>query len=190
MALRRISNGSMDFSDGKLPSLEQHPDMDNNYIMRNGVEPGHLQRNKSERRRLQGLQRSKSTTAAGSAVTPYTPKTMREKFDMWMINEGGKRLFLIFFAILHILVIVLGFMNYDLKDNAVGARATFGITYRKSEAYFFKLVLTNDLNAKICSNCAYRCSRAPCRRGLHSASRLQKLRIAPAPHPAQLVHPL
>ena len=77
------------------------------------------------------MQRSKSTTANGTAVTPYIPKDMREKFDKWMINEGGKWMFLFFFGILHVLVIVLGFMNYDLKDNSVGARSVFGITYRE-----------------------------------------------------------
>lgn len=114
----------MDFSDGKIPSLEQHPD-----IVINGAQPSHLQRNKTERRRLQGLQRTTSTTAQG--VTPFVPRTTSEKFNHWMINEGGRRLFFFTFILLHVLVLVLGFMHYQFKDNLVTARGTFGITFRE-----------------------------------------------------------
>lgn len=55
--------------------------------------------------------------------------TLREKFDRWMVNEGYRRLFVGVFILLHMLVFAFGFMNYDLKDNLLGARATFGITY-------------------------------------------------------------
>ena len=114
----------MDFSDGKIPSLEQHPD-----VVINGTGPGHLQRNKTERRRLQGLQRTTTTTS--SPVKPYVPQTTMEKYNHWMINEGGRRMFFFVFLFLHALVIAFGFMHYQLKDNSVGARATFGITFRK-----------------------------------------------------------
>ena len=115
----------MDFSDGKIPSLDQHPD-----IVISGNGPGHLQRNKTERRRLQGLQRSNTNTAR--PVTPYVPRTTLEKFNLWMINEGGRRLFFFTFLFLHALVIAFGFMHYQLKDSSVTARATFGITFRES----------------------------------------------------------
>jgi hypothetical protein len=62
-------------------------------------------------------------------TTPYEPKTFREKYDRWMINEGGKRLFFSAWILLHLLVAVFGFLNYDLKDNLTTARATFGITF-------------------------------------------------------------
>ena len=117
----------MDFSDGKIPSLEQHPD-----IVINGSQPSHLQRNKTERRRLQGLQRT--TSNASQPVAPFVPRTFGEKFNHWMINEGGRRMFFFVFILLHLLVIVFGFFHYQLKDSSVGARATFGVTFRKSLA--------------------------------------------------------
>jgi len=49
-----------------------------------------------------------------------------------MINEGGRHLFFAVWILLHILVAAFGFFNYELKDNLVNARATFGITYRAS----------------------------------------------------------
>ena len=49
-----------------------------------------------------------------------------------MINEGGKQLFFGVYIFLHLLVAVFGFMHYQLKDNAEGARAVFGITFRES----------------------------------------------------------
>ncbi|KAH9929095.1 NADPH oxidase [Epithele typhae] len=118
----RRRSADMDFSDGKIPSIEQHPD-----IVINGNQPGHLQRNKTERRRLQGLQRTNSNVSV--PVGPYVPRTAMEKFNHWMINEGGRRLFLYAFFLLHALVIAFGFMHYQIKDNSVGARATFGITF-------------------------------------------------------------
>jgi len=119
-------SSSLDFSDGKMPPLTQHPDMDNPFAD-NGNEPNHLQRNKSERRRLQPLQRTNTTGTL--PVTPYKPGGWGDKWRMWMINEGGKRLFFFFFILLHILVIIFGFLYYDTSDDLSGARATFGITY-------------------------------------------------------------
>ena len=49
-----------------------------------------------------------------------------------MINEGGRRIFFFTFVFVHALVLVFGFLNYQLKDNLTTARATFGITYRMS----------------------------------------------------------
>lgn len=114
----------LDFSDGKVPHIEQHPDMANNYAVQTGA--SHLQRNKTERRRLQGLQRSNTSA---SARGPYKPNGFREKWRHWMINEGGRRIFFFIWVLLHALVFAFGFMHYQLKDNSVGARATFGITF-------------------------------------------------------------
>ena len=49
-----------------------------------------------------------------------------------MINEGGRQLFFGVWIFLHMLVAVLGWMHYSLKDNLVTARATFGITFGMS----------------------------------------------------------
>ena len=124
MPFNRRRQSSMDFSDGKIPSLEQHPD-----IVINANQPSHLQRNKTERRRLQGLQRTNTTTA--QPVAPYVPRTTMEKYNHWMINEGGRRMFFFVFLFLHALVIAFGFMHYQLKDSSVTARGTFGITFRE-----------------------------------------------------------
>ena len=119
-----MSHNGLDFSDGaqfppdELPDLKYDADV---------LQPAHLQRNKTERGRLQGLQRF--NTAVPMAVTPYVPRTFGQKWDRWMINEGGKRLFFSAWILLHLLVAVFGFLNYDLKDNLNDARATFGITF-------------------------------------------------------------
>ncbi|KXN89716.1 Superoxide-generating NADPH oxidase heavy chain subunit A [Leucoagaricus sp. SymC.cos] len=107
--------------------LQQHPDLAANYAF-GGQQPGHLQRNKTERRRLQGLQRS-NTTGSVTRAAPNQPKTFKDKFNVWMINEGGRQLFFGVWVFLHLLVAVFGFLNYQLKDNSVVARATFGITF-------------------------------------------------------------
>ena len=123
---------SLDFSDGKMPPLSQHPDMAHPFAD-NGLEPSHLQRNKSERRRLQPLQRTNTTSTV--PATPYRPTGWMERFDVWMINEGGKRLFFVFFILLHILVIVFGAFYYGTSDDLVGDRKTFGVTYRAYSAH-------------------------------------------------------
>jgi hypothetical protein len=122
MALNR--NDGFDFSDGNQAQFEEHPDLNMNA---DGLQPAHLQRNKTERRRLQGLQRS--TTVSSRVVQSYEPKTLMEKWQHWMINEGGKRIFFFVWIFLHLLVAVLGTLNYGLKDNLVTARATFGVTF-------------------------------------------------------------
>jgi hypothetical protein len=120
-----------DFSDGRKSQFDEHPDlnMDANYH-----QPAHLQRNKTERRRLQGLQRS--NTAVSRVIKIYEPKTFMEKWQHWMINEGGKRLFFSAWIFLHLLVIAFGALNYGLKDDLTNARATFGITYRAFLPFF------------------------------------------------------
>lgn len=119
-----MSRDGFDFSDGAQPPLDAHPDLNYNV---DAPQPAHLQRNKTERRRLQGLQRSNTTTS--KPVTPYEPKTLKEKWDLWMINEGGRRLFFAVWIFLHLLVAFFGVLHYGLKDNLTTARATFGVTF-------------------------------------------------------------
>ncbi|KAI0701938.1 NADPH oxidase [Cytidiella melzeri] len=121
MPFGKRSSG-LDFSDGKVPALDQHPD-----VVLGGGQQGFLQRNKTERRRLQGLQRSNTNTS--QTVTPYVAKTFGEKWNLWMINEGSRRLFFFAWVFLHFLVALLGTFHYQLKDNLVTARATFGVTF-------------------------------------------------------------
>ncbi|KAH9024016.1 NADPH oxidase [Lactarius deliciosus] len=118
-----------DFSDGRQSQFEEHPDLK---VNADGLQPAHLQRNKTERRRLQGLQRSNTTTS--NVVKLYEPKTFTEKWRHWMINEGGKRLFFFVWVFLHLLVAAFGCLHYGLKDNLTTARATFGITFTIARA--------------------------------------------------------
>jgi NADPH oxidase len=53
----------------------------------------------------------------------------RQRFDVWMVNEGYRRFFVFVFAALHAMVFSFGFMNYQIKDNLTIARSTFGLTY-------------------------------------------------------------
>ena len=125
-------SSGLDFSDGKLvgpiATMAQHPDLADNKTLTS--QPSHLQRNKTERRRLQGLQRTFTNTSVAK-VAPEE-RGWRQRLDVWMINEGGKQLFFGTWIFLHLLVAVFGFMHYQLKDNAEGARAVFGITFRES----------------------------------------------------------
>jgi hypothetical protein len=133
MAAYRTSG--FDFSDNAPNgNLEQHPD-----LAANAAQPVHLQRNKTERRRLQGLQRS---LTASSMKKPAEPKTLRERFSIWMINEGGRQLFFGTWIFLHLLVAVFGFINYQLKDNLVDARALFGVTFSGSTSFSLRFFLT------------------------------------------------
>lgn len=83
----------------------------------------------------------RSTTNTSLRTGPTKPLTFAEKFDLWMINEGGRRIFFSVWVVLHLLVFAFGFMNYQLKDNLTTARATFGITYRTC--------LPNDSNSSV-----------------------------------------
>jgi NADPH oxidase 2 len=110
----------LDFSDRPGSSLDKAnavSDPENNG-------PSYLQRNKTERRRLQGLWQT-----PGGAPEPVQPKNFRQTIDIWLINEGGRQVFFAVWIFLHMLVITFGFLNYQLKDNTVNARATFGVTY-------------------------------------------------------------
>ena len=117
-------SSGLDFSDrGQLSQLDQHPDLKETYA--NGVaQPSHLQRNKTERRRLQPLQRTTTPTAAPRG--PHKPKKILDKWSVWMINEGGRRLFFFAWVLLHLLVFAFGFVNYQMNDDFTNARSVFG----------------------------------------------------------------
>ncbi|KAF7325969.1 FAD-binding FR-type domain-containing protein [Mycena kentingensis (nom. inval.)] len=87
---------------------------------------GHLQRNKTERRRLQGLQRVNSNAAAAE---PKAPKSWMQTLNVWMINEGHRQLFFIGFLLLHVIASIFAIFHYSMKDNLNGARGTFGVTF-------------------------------------------------------------
>lgn len=117
-------SSGLDFSDATplRNPVQDHPDV----VLKPETAPTYLQRNKTERRRLQGLMRPEVQLAPAA---PVGPRTLKERWDVWMVNEGGRRLFFFVWIFLHLLVAIFGFANYQLKDNSVGARATFGITF-------------------------------------------------------------
>lgn len=134
----RPSSG-FDFSDASTPRdnlREQHPDLNES-----SVSGAALQRNKTERKRLQGLQKTISTV---HKIRAAEPKTLQERFKVWLINEGGKELFFGVWIFLHLLVAVFGFVNYQLKDDFNNARAQFGITF--SQQFHLSLTFFSNLN--------------------------------------------
>ncbi|EIW79665.1 NADPH oxidase B [Coniophora puteana RWD-64-598 SS2] len=123
-------SSALDFQD-RNPFKDQNPFENSSDFAHDGrAMKAPLQRNKTERTRLQGIQRVASNVSGnGVPFQPTAPNTWKKKFDVWMINEGGKRLFFFTWIFFHCLVIAFGFMNYDLSDDLTTARATFGITY-------------------------------------------------------------
>ncbi|KAJ3728688.1 NADPH oxidase [Lentinula raphanica] len=123
----------MDFMDTRNPNpnfaghnLEDHPDL-------KPAGGAHLQRNKTERVRLQGLQRANTT---GSLKAPIEKGSLSfiERWKLWMINEGGNRMFFSVFILLHLLVGALGFTHYTLKDNLVNSRKALGAGFTIARA--------------------------------------------------------
>ncbi|KAJ4487563.1 NADPH oxidase [Lentinula aciculospora] len=123
----------MDFMDTRNPNpnfagnnLEDHPDLK----LLGGA---HLQRNKTERVRLQGLQR---TNTNGSLKAPIQKGSLSfiERWKLWMINEGGNRMFFFVFILLHLLVGALGFTHYTLKDNLANSRKSLGAGFTIARA--------------------------------------------------------
>ncbi|KAK1225668.1 hypothetical protein PQX77_011382 [Marasmius sp. AFHP31] len=123
----------MDFVDTRRPNsiiqanhLKDHPDLPAH--ARQGAA---LQRNKTERVRLQGLQRTLSATERSqnrnpAASAPVDETSLVYRWRRWMINEGGRQLFFGAFIFLHLVAGVLGYLHYQLKDNLSQARKTFG----------------------------------------------------------------
>jgi hypothetical protein len=132
----RRSSG-LDFSD-KGSFLDSHPDMPS---LNGDSGPSHLARNKTERRRLQGLQRS--TPDSKAPATKYEPKGLLPRFKHWMINEGGRVIFYGVWIFVHVIVGALGTVHYTLKDNLVNSRAVFGATFSE-QAYNHSVSLHDD----------------------------------------------
>ncbi|KAJ7023069.1 NADPH oxidase [Mycena alexandri] len=91
-------------------------------------------RNQTERARIQGLQSTTTAPKGRLRHDPTRPKKLSEKITIWMINEGKQRVFFAVFLLLHLLVAILGFVHYGLKDNLNNARARFGITFTIARA--------------------------------------------------------
>ena len=139
MAINPNPSSEHDFQDRSVAPIGFHPDV--------ASTGSNLQRNKTERTRLQGLMRSNTITERADSPMATTIG-WRSKYQTWMVNEGGKKVFFSVFVFLHFLVLFLGFINYDRKDNSVNARKEFGITFRTLQvlktsifhSYFMKLL--------------------------------------------------
>lgn len=126
MAYNMKRSSGLDFSDrGSTAAMDAHPDLTLNMGNPN------LQRNKTERMRMQGLMRIPTRGAAAVPTTDSKNLSLKERWDLWMVNEGGRKLFFYVICLLHVLVFIFGWLHYSLKDNLVGSRATFGITFGK-----------------------------------------------------------
>jgi hypothetical protein len=113
---------SMDLHDGDSP-YDHHLDL---YNPNDDAKTANLFRNRDERKRLQGL--VLSSKKAGTH-TPFQPKNLRQRIELWMINRGAKYLFLVMWIILHLLVAIYGFIQFQVSDQFEFARRTFGLSY-------------------------------------------------------------
>ena len=67
--------------------------------------PSHLSRNATERRRLQGLMRTPSPTSIRKAAGQLS---LKQRFNIWMINEGHRKLFIGIWCFMHVLLFCFG----------------------------------------------------------------------------------
>lgn len=122
----------MDFVDTKYGDPNGHNHLQDHPDLKATGGGAHLQRNKTERYRLQGLQRT-LTSASMTSQTPTAPNAL-SRWKVWMINEGGRQLFFGVFILLHLLVGVFGFLHYQLKDNLNNSRKMFGLGFTIARA--------------------------------------------------------
>ena len=107
MALSKIrksffaAKDAFDFSDGKRVLLPDDPPP----LPR---QAGHLTRNRTEKRRLQGLMRE-PMVVDGDGTGRFL--TAAQQWKVWMVNEGQRRLFYAVWILLHVLVFGFGFVN-------------------------------------------------------------------------------
>jgi NADPH oxidase 2 len=121
----------LDFSDQETPmdALAAHPD-----VLARAPSSSNLQRHKTERHRLQGLMRAGSNTSSNThesvpKATGMKDEKFMDKWHTWLINGGQSRLIFGIYVFLHIIVITLGFMNYQLKDNQKIIRSIVGLGF-------------------------------------------------------------
>jgi hypothetical protein len=112
-----------------MDALAAHPD-----VLARAPNSSNLQRNKTERHRLQGLMRSmtsasSNTNESGVKALVKKDEKLMDKWNTWLINGGQSRLIFGFYVFLHVIVFALGFMNYQLKDNQTIIRSQVGLGF-------------------------------------------------------------
>ncbi|KAG5209709.1 Superoxide-generating NADPH oxidase heavy chain subunit A [Trichophyton interdigitale] len=102
--------------------------------LRGGIEMSHMpwQSHEQERSRIPPLARMLMSSEMSGE--PPRSLNMKEKFDRWMVNDGWRRLFVTIFALVHVLLFVVGMLNYSLKDNLSRARGLLGSSYAVARA--------------------------------------------------------
>ncbi|KAG9058792.1 hypothetical protein FS842_003581 [Serendipita sp. 407] len=133
-------SSGLDFSDRRNPmdALEAHPDV----MARAPPNATNLQRNKTERQRLQGLMRTISNNSSSDESNSRKPVAKRadqkwlERWHIWLINSGRAKLVFGLYIFLHTLVFVMGFLHYQLKDSFSGVRGLvgFGFVFARTAA--------------------------------------------------------
>ena len=106
---------------------------------------------KSERARWPPLTRM--LLSGEMSGEPPRDLTLKEKIDVWMVNEGYRRISVCVFAIVHLMVFSFAFLNFELKDNLAGARSTFGKGFTIARAA--ALVLHVDVGLLLFRTCNY-----------------------------------
>jgi NADPH oxidase 2 len=143
MATKRSSG--LDFSD-KLDALAAHPD-----VLQRAPNATNLQRNKTERHRLQGIMRNVSNndenpfrvgsgsngaagaaSAGGKLMNKLKDEKLMDRWHTWLINGGRSKILLGVYVLLHLVVITMGFLQYQLKDNNSIARSEVGLGFGES----------------------------------------------------------
>lgn len=124
----RPSSG-LDFSDRRdaVDALDAHPD-----IVLQRAPSASLQRNKTERRRLQGVMRTTAAVEGQTLPSQMKDTKIMERYHTWLINGGRARVIFSFYVFLHILVIVFGFLHYQIKDTFTGTRNILSVGFGTS----------------------------------------------------------
>lgn len=125
-------SSGLDFSDKRatMDALAAHPD-----VVPRTKNGANLQRNKTERHRLQGLMRTVSNNNSddGSTGSKSSSKNqdvkLMDRWHTWLINGGRSKIIFAAYIFLHVIVFVMGFLHYQLKDNSSGVRSLVGLGF-------------------------------------------------------------
>ncbi|WVW78713.1 hypothetical protein I302_100673 [Kwoniella bestiolae CBS 10118] len=77
----------------------------------------------------QGLMHTMSNLGEGGGGAIAKAEGWTERMKVWMVNEGGRRIFFFLWIFLHIMAFAFALVHYQLKDNFVTARSSFNWTF-------------------------------------------------------------
>jgi hypothetical protein len=215
MATNRSSG--LDFSDKRLSldGLAAHPD-----VLQRAPNATNLQRNKTERHRLQGLMQNVSsndenrfrvgfnspagagaTSAGGKVMSKLKDEKLMDRWHTWLINGGRSKILLGVYILLHLVVVTMGFLQYQLNDNNSIARSEVGLGFGESSrplgrwlALTVAVVIGSSVPTMhvniIHSTRSYSSSGLTRRRRLHPLPNLPKLHLPPPPNSTKRYNPL